>query len=196
MRSRTLGLLTVALFAAIDGLGLHAQSASAHDRAEVAIAYDYTHSNTPAGGCGCFRLNGGSASVAVPLHHAGLSVVGDIAAAHAGAISSSGQDLTLSTFTGGLRYSLPGIHARLRPFAQILVGVAHASGSLVDGPGSSSDNSGAAFASVTGGGVDLRATHHLSLRLIEADYLLTTFNNGSNDHQNNLRIGTGLVFRF
>jgi hypothetical protein len=32
--------------------------------------------------------------------------------------------------------------------------------------------------------------------LIEADYLLTTFDNGSNNHQNNVRIGAGVVFHF
>jgi hypothetical protein len=34
------------------------------------------------------------------------------------------------------------------------------------------------------------------VRLIEADYLLTTFDNGSNNHQNNLRIGAGVVVHF
>jgi hypothetical protein len=34
------------------------------------------------------------------------------------------------------------------------------------------------------------------VRLIEADYLVTTFDNGVNNHQNNLRIGAGLVVRF
>ena len=32
-----------------------------------------------------------------------------------------------------------------------------------------------------------------SVRLVEADYLLTTFDNGSNNHQNNLRISAGVV---
>jgi hypothetical protein len=31
------------------------------------------------------------------------------------------------------------------------------------------------------------------VRLIDADYLLTTFDNGSNNHQNNLRISAGVV---
>jgi hypothetical protein len=32
--------------------------------------------------------------------------------------------------------------------------------------------------------------------LVEADYLVTTFDNGSNNHQNNLRVGAGVVLRF
>lgn len=187
MRIR-IGLLTFACAVGITTVAVHAQSTAAHDRPEVAIAYNYVHSNAPAGGCGCFSLNGGSATVAFPLHRAGLSLVGDISATHAGSISSTAQDLTLTTFTAGIRYSLPPMHTRLRPFAEVLVGGAHGSGSLV--------SSGASFASLLGGGVDLRATHRFSLRLVEADYLVTTFDNGSNNHQNNLRIATGVVLHF
>jgi outer membrane immunogenic protein len=74
------------------------------------------------------------------------------------------------------------------------VGGAHASGSLVEGSGSSTG--GGAFASLVGGGVDLRATRRFSIRLVEADYLVTTFDNGGNNHQNNFRIGAGVVFHF
>jgi hypothetical protein len=44
--------------------------------------------------------------------------------------------------------------------------------------------------------VDRRINEHWSLRIVEADYLLTTFDNGTNDHQNNLRLSTGAVYRF
>jgi peptidoglycan-associated lipoprotein len=33
-------------------------------RAELALGYTYMHSNAPPCGCGCFNLNGGSATVA------------------------------------------------------------------------------------------------------------------------------------
>jgi hypothetical protein len=36
----------------------------------------------------------------------------------------------------------------------------------------------------------------LGLTLVEADHLLTTFDNGSNNHQNNLRISAGVVIHF
>jgi hypothetical protein len=42
----------------------------------------------------------------------------------------------------------------------------------------------------------LRANRRFSIRLIEADYLLTTVDNGSNDPQNNLRISAGVVVHF
>ena len=42
----------------------------------------------------------------------------------------------------------------------------------------------------------LRVSHHFSIRLAEVDYLVATFKNGVNDHQNNLRVSAGLVLHF
>jgi hypothetical protein len=54
-----------------------------------------------------------------------------------------------------------------------------------------------------GGGFDFRWSRRLSIRPIQADYLLTHFNefetfqlNTSNSRQNNVRLSTGLVFHF
>jgi hypothetical protein len=77
----------------------------------------------------------------------------------------------------------------------VLLGFAHANGALVAGLNPGSANADAAFAANIGGGLDLRAGSQFSIRFIEADYLLTTFDNGSNNHQNNFRIGAGIVFR-
>ena len=57
--------------------------------------------------------------------------------------------------------------------SQVLVGVGHASGTLVNGPDTNVGNAGAAFASIMGGGVDWRLKGRWSIRLAEADYLLT-----------------------
>jgi hypothetical protein len=46
-----------------------------------------------------------------------------------------------------------------------------------------------------GGGVDLRLSRHFAFRLMQADYYYTRLANGVNDHQNNLRIGAGLLIR-
>jgi peptidoglycan-associated lipoprotein len=164
--------------------------------AELAIGYSYLHSNAPPGGCGCFNLNGGNATFAWPFKSGSFALVGDVAVTHSGAISSAGDSLTLSTFTAGARY-LPWFgHWRVQPFGQALIGLAHASGSLADGTNPAAANAGAAFAGDAGGGLDLRATRRLSIRLAEADYLVTTFDNGSNNHQNNLRISAGVAVHF
>jgi outer membrane immunogenic protein len=176
-----------------------AQPAPASDklpRAELALNYSYLRSNAPPGGCGCFNLNGGSATFAWPVKPGSFALAGDVTVAHAGAISSTGDSLTLSTFTAGGRY-LPKLgHSALQPFGQALVGLAHSSGTLVQGTNPGAGNAGAAFAANLGGGLDLRANRRFSVRLVEADYLLTTFDNGSNNHQNNLRISAGAVVRF
>jgi peptidoglycan-associated lipoprotein len=164
-------------------------------RPELALTYTYLRSNAPPGGCTCINLDGGSATFAWPLKNQ-FALAADITAAHAGGISASGYDLTLSSYTAGVRYSPRLPRTPLQPFAQALIGVAHSSGSLVQGSAASVSNASASFASNLGGGVDLKASHRFSIRLIEADYLVTTFNNGTNNHQNNLRLGAGLVFLF
>jgi outer membrane immunogenic protein len=165
-------------------------------RAEIAFGYSYVHSNAPPGGCGCFSLNGGNATFAWPVKPGSFALVGDVTIASSGTLSSSGGSLTISAFTAGGRY-LPRLgHSPLQPFGQALVGLAHLSGTAVQGSNFVGTNAGAAFAANIGGGVDLRANRRFSIRLAEADYLLTTFDNGSNNHQNNLRVSTGLVIHF
>jgi outer membrane immunogenic protein len=151
---------------------------------ELGLTYSFVHSNAPPGGCGCIDLNGGAATFAWPVRH--FALVGDVDITHAGGINGS-DSLTLSTFTAGVRYE-PAMHYKgLRPFGQVLVGLGHSSGSL---------SSGNAFAANVGGGINLGLTRHFGLRLIEADYLPTTFSNSSNNHQNNFRIHSGVVLRF
>jgi outer membrane immunogenic protein len=182
-----------------------AQTAPSSDkpyRAELALGYTYLHSNAPPGGCGCFNLNGGNATFAwTPQPNSlarlgSFALVGDVTVAQAGAISRTGDSLTLSTFTAGGRYLPKPTHSPLQPFGQVLVGIAHSSGTLVQGSNPGATNAGASFAADFGGGLDLRANRRFSVRLIEADYLLTTFDNGTNDHQNNTRISAGLVVHF
>jgi opacity protein-like surface antigen len=57
-----------------------------------------------------------------------------------------------------------------------------------------------AFAMTVGGGVDYRLTDHFAVRPVKVDYLMTRFGEtgtgtGTNT-QNNLRVSTGIVFRF
>ena len=44
--------------------------------------------------------------------------------------------------------------------------------------------------------LDLGVNQRFSLRLTEADYLVTTFDNGVNNHLNILRIGAGVAIHF
>ena len=191
-------LSVMAVLSTAQALAQLAQPASTptQPRADLALDYTYMRSNAPPGGCGCFNLNGGSATFGWRIGQSHIALVGDVSVAEAGKISSNSYGLTLSTFTFGARYQFRLAHSPLHPFGQILAGVAHGSGSLVDRQNPSVSNSGGTFAGNAGGGVDLSLTRRLSIRLVEADYLATTFNNGDNDHQNNLRLSSGMVFHF
>jgi len=194
----TFFLLSVMAALLGDQVAANAQTATRQmqPRADLALDYTYLRSNAPPGGCGCFNLNGGSATFGWQIGQSHFALVGDVSAAEAGKISSNGYGLTLIALTAGARYQLRLGHSPLHPFGQLMVGVAHSSGSLVDGQNPSVPNAGAAFAANAGGGIDLHFNRHLSFRLVEADYLATTFNNGDNNHQNNVRLSTGVVFRF
>jgi peptidoglycan-associated lipoprotein len=165
-----------------------------HARGELGFAYDYVHSNAPPGSCGCFSLNGGSATFAWNMGKGGFALAGDVLVTQAGAIAGGNSNLTLSAYTGGVRYWPPVGHSRFQPFGEALVGLAHAGGPLVTG--GTTSNAGAAFATNLGGGLDLRTSSRISIRVVDADYLFTGFDNGANNHQNNFRIGAGLVVHF
>jgi peptidoglycan-associated lipoprotein len=189
--TRTVALLLLAFgFSAITPPSAHAQSAS---RMDVGIDYNYVSSNAPPGQCGCFSLNGGNVWAAFNFKRS-LGIVGELASQHASDVSGTDADLTLTSYLAGPRYRWTGAR-HFTPFAQVLVGGAHASGVLA--PGSSGlAGSSNAFAMIAGSGLDVGLTRHIAVRAFEADYYLTRFNNGVNDHQNNLRLAAGVVIRF
>jgi hypothetical protein len=101
----------------------------------------------------------------------------------------------IPAYMAGARYRIAGAspyrRRRLQPFAQLLVGTAHAGGGIV-GRGDGSY----AFASRVGGGIDMPVSSHIAIRIFQIDYYLTHFANLSNDHQNNLLLGAGIVLRW
>jgi len=94
-------------------------------------------------------------------------------------------------------------HDRFTPFVQVLLGTARASQVTLSNctvsctPLSADDT----FAMTAGGGLDIRASRHFAIRLFQAEYLMTRFpdtsaNSGDKVSQNNVRLSTGIVFRF
>jgi hypothetical protein len=56
-----------------------------------------------------------------------------------------------------------------------------------------------AFALTAGGGLDIKLSHHFAIRVVQAEYLMTRFDNvatGKSAEQNNIRLSGGLVFRW
>jgi len=90
-------------------------------------------------------------------------------------------DASLHNFLFGPKVTLG--HEKASPFLHALFGVSH---------GSASGVSDDAFAFALGGGLDIKATDRISVRVGQLDYLGTRF---AGYTQNNMRFSAGLVFR-
>lgn len=184
----------VALVSSLLAVGITPALAQASHQGDVALTYNWVHTNTQPGSCGCFGLNGGGVSASLGLSRH-WSAVADIDAGHQSSGPLTGNSLTLLSYTGGARYAVPQRSSAHRsafvPFAEVLVGGAHAGGGIA-GAGDGTY----AFALRAGGGVDLHLAQHLSVRLLQIDYYLTNFANTANNHQDNLLLGAGVAYRW
>jgi hypothetical protein len=161
---------------------------------DVALAYHWVRSNTQPADCGCFDLNGGGISASWHFSEKWVAVA-EVSGEHADNGPSTGNSLTLVSYLAGVRYMLPqpwlhGTHSP-QPFAQVLLGAAHAGGGIA-GAGDGT----IAFASRLGGGIDVPLNVHFAIRVLQIDYDLTRFSNSTNNHQNNLLVGAGIVYRW
>lgn len=197
---RILCFLTISLATAI-ALGA-SPTAQAQDTPKVEVfgGYSFMRANVVTSGQ-AFSLNGGSGSVAYNVNN-WFGLVGDLGAYHQGNVGANGFSLTVVSYMFGPRISWrwhnPD-HPPITPFAQVLLGGGHASGTLYTqslGPGLAPLGTSNGFALTTGGGVDWRLYHQVAIRIFQAEYFHTQFLNGSNDRQNNFRLSSGIVFSF
>jgi outer membrane protein OmpA-like peptidoglycan-associated protein/opacity protein-like surface antigen len=185
-------------------------------KVELFMGYSYWRSVPDSTGNRIDGMNGGSASLAYNFNrHVGL--VADFAGFRIDSLefSSPGAGFspsrnvnaqsTVFTVMFGPRVSFRD-HGKFTPFLQVLGGVAHADDVTLDGcnvpiyacvplPKQT------VFTMTAGGGVDYRLNHRLALRLFQAEFLLTRFQDptsftGADGWQSNVRLSTGLVFRF
>jgi opacity protein-like surface antigen len=188
--------LVLAMF--LGGASAAAQSAAAQNdatpRIEIAGGYSLLRSATAST---VFNLHGGSVSVAGNVND-WLGLVADFGYYRNKSFSPAGFGLNIASYMFGPRVSYRGFE-HLTPFAQQLVGVGHAGGTLyTQGFASGSGAAGPvnAFAMATGAGVDYNLTRNLAVRAVQAEWFYTTFPNGGANHQHNLRLTFGAVFRF
>lgn len=162
----------------------------------IALSVDYTAmiGNAPPGNCNCFLLNGGSSE---ELFHVwkNVAAVAQIAGNHTDHVPQSQQGLSLVTFMGGPRYSFHTMQ-RLTIYGQFLVGGVHGFNSYFPKDDMSSTGAASSLAFAPGGGVEVGVKNWLSVRAVEAEFLETHLPNDVNDYQHNLRISSGVVFRF
>jgi peptidoglycan-associated lipoprotein len=161
---------------------------------ELAFDYSYIHTNAPPGACGCFSMNGGGGSYA---YHYGpqFAMLADVEVVHTSKVNAGDDDLTLTSFLAGPRFYYRRPNAHFVPYGQVLLGGVRGTGSLAaansDGAASST-----AFGATLGGGVEYNLSRSWSLRVVEVNYFITTFDNLVNNRQNNLRVTAGVAYHF
>lgn len=179
-------------------------------KVELFFGYSYLRAvPTLAAGNRLVWMNGGSASIAFNFNrHLGL--VADFGAytnsqmrftgAYTSTVDVNNANVAAFSYLAGPRFSFRR-NERITPFLQVLFGGIHANQvSLTNCTFSctllpSQD----AFALTAGGGLDVRVHHHLAIRIIQAEYMMTRFTSyttGSSAFQNDVRLSAGLVLRF
>ena len=117
--------------------------------------------------------------------------------------SSTRTSASLYTFTAGPRFSARS--DRITGYGHVLAGAARYHQELdfsvsyipLPDPLISATFKQTRFAAVFGGGVDLKVTDRISVRLVEVDYLLTRFREPDTSRlQSGLRLSTGIVLSF
>jgi hypothetical protein len=167
---------------------------------EANFRYSEQESNGPTGTCGCFGMFGAAGDFYFNLKHytegkpTAVGLVTDIGYQHTGNVNGAGYGLTLTTVAWGPRIILAPV-GRAHPFAQVLLGFAHGSGSEfpVNNTLVTSANS---LAFDVGAGADYSVSKRLSMRFLQVDYMRTGLPNNVNNWQNNLRIGAGVTLHF
>ncbi len=171
-------MLAIALFLGTISFAAFGQENEAAPRAEFFGGYQYTRFD------GGVNANGWDTTVAGNLNR-WFGVAADFSGAYN---STNGVSVNDYTYTFGPVVSWRH-NAIFTPFAHVLAGGSHSSASF-----SGVTASANGFTMMAGGGVDLRATKSLALRAIQFDWI-SLHSNGVTDN-NNMRVSTGIVFRY
>jgi outer membrane protein OmpA-like peptidoglycan-associated protein/opacity protein-like surface antigen len=179
-------------------------------KVELFVGYSYLRAiPAPAVGNRLMWMNGASTSIAYNLNRH-LGIVGDFGAytnsqmlfqgGYGSTVDADNANVAAFSYLFGPRLSFRN-HGRITPFVQALFGgmranevtLANCTFSCTLLP--SEDT----FAWTAGGGLDIKMRHHLAIRLIQAEYLMTRFQDystGATASQNDMRLSSGIVFRF
>ena len=140
-----------------------------------------------------FWMQGGSIELGANVWR-GWGIAANVTGTHTGSIGTSGLPLSLVTTTFGPRYRW---HAdrRVSLYGQALIGEANGFRSIFPAAaGSQPDANG--LAAQVGGGVDYRLSDRFAMRVLDAGWSRTQLPNSTDNVQNTLRLGAGIVLRF
>src|SRR5271163_4635485 len=185
--SRLLVLLSLLAFA------LPAKAQDVAPRFEAYAGYDYTRFNVNADVPGiapsaAYNGNGGGGQFEYNVNR-WLGAVGDLGGFIATSSGSGAFAGAGFTYLFGPRVNFR--RGKVAPFAQILFGGVRTTDGIAQSTGTENN-----FAMTAGGGIDFKVSKHVSVRPVQAEYLMTKIPNGLNNRQNNFRFGAGVVFRF
>jgi hypothetical protein len=161
-------------------------------RIDLSITYIAEHS-LKANAAENFWLQGGSIELGANIWR-GWGIAADVTGTHTGSIGSSGLPLSLVTTTFGPRYRW---HAdrRVSFYGRGLIGEANGFQSIFPATGGSQPDANGLAAQV-GGGVDYRLSDRFAMRVLDAGWSRTQLPNSTDNVQNTLRLGAGIVLRF
>lgn len=169
------------LFAILTLGSLFATAQQGASKFDVFGGYSYFNGST-SGAAGRYSLNGWNGQGTYNVNH-WLGATADFGGYYGSPFTVSAHDYS---FLFGPTVSLRTPH--FTPYFHTLFGVDRASAALLG-----TSISDTAFAMAVGGGLDVPLKGRLSVRAAQVDWLRTDhFSTG----QNNLRVSTGLVFRF
>ena len=166
-------------------------------KSEIFAGYQYLHlGGTTTNGVASSgqRFNGWNGSLTYNFSKY-VGAAGDFGGGYA---TVGGIPTHIYTFAGGPVVS-PGTERRVNPFAHALFGLVRA-GASAPSQGTTASVSQNGFTMLFGGGLDVRATKAISLRLVQADWFYYHFGptaaGPATTQRNNVRISIGFVYRF
>ena len=156
---------------------------------ELYGGYDYIRFNVNANVPGIapsatYNGNGGGGQLEYNANH-WLGVVGDLGGFRA--TSSANGSLAGGVFTYLLGPRVNFRRGKVTPFAQALFGGVRTTDGIAKSSGPENN-----FAMTAGGGIDFKVSKHLSIRPVQAEYLMTKIPDGLNNRQDNFQFSAGI----
>jgi hypothetical protein len=183
--------------AAIAVLGLAVLAAPSRAQAQVSLfgGYSYLRASVPVGQfSGTPPALSQNANLAngweVSAKYSFFPLLGAVADFGGNYGTLDGATVRVNTYMFGPQLSLPG---RISPFVHVLVGFAHEQQDAFASPSYFSLGSDTSFATAIGGGIDVKVVPFVAVRLIQVDYLRTSWHGMS---QNQPRVSAGIVLHF
>jgi hypothetical protein len=170
------------------GLLLSGVLASAQEntpRIEVGASYSFVRTNSDRH----FNENGGSGYIEYNLNRS-LGLVADL-----GGYTSGSNGFQSFSYLFGPRFNVR--KGRFTPYIQSLFGGVYAWSNTPVGSAFVSTTQNA-FATATGGGLDVEITNHIAIKPFQMEYVMSrlpNFATNSSRVQNNLRYSAGIVLR-